>query len=75
MKDDLCRCGHPKHEGQCPATDGCWCDSFARPNEIAPASECPRCHAGFGESHPSHITASGSEYVTGILCPVKETTK
>lgn len=24
----LCRCGHDEHEGQCPAHDGCWCDSF-----------------------------------------------
>ncbi len=25
---DVCRCGHPKHAGQCPAADGCWCDTF-----------------------------------------------
>ena len=25
---DLCRCEHPKHAGQCPAPDGCWCDTF-----------------------------------------------
>jgi hypothetical protein len=23
-----CRCGHPPHEGQCYAPDGCWCDTF-----------------------------------------------
>jgi hypothetical protein len=25
----VCRCGHPPHPGQCPAPDGCWCDSFS----------------------------------------------
>jgi CDGSH-type Zn-finger protein len=24
----LCRCGHPKHAGQCRAPDGCWCDTL-----------------------------------------------
>ena len=26
----LCRCGHPKHAAQCPAPEGCWCDTFTR---------------------------------------------
>lgn len=25
---EVCRCGHPPHSGQCPAVDGCWCDTF-----------------------------------------------
>jgi hypothetical protein len=26
----LCRCEHLPHQGQCPAIEGCWCDSFDR---------------------------------------------
>ena len=28
--DERCRCGHPEHEAQCPATDGCWCDTVTK---------------------------------------------
>jgi len=24
---NLCRCGHIPHDAQCPAPDGCWCDT------------------------------------------------
>jgi hypothetical protein len=25
---NICRCGHLKHKAQCPASDGCWCDTY-----------------------------------------------
>ena len=25
----LCRCEHTRHTGQCPASGGCWCDTFS----------------------------------------------
>lgn len=29
-----CRCGHPPHEAQCPAAEGCWCDTFGAATEL-----------------------------------------
>jgi hypothetical protein len=36
---------------------------------VAP-ERCPRCQMRGAMPHPSHVTASGPELVTGIACPV-----
>jgi hypothetical protein len=42
MSTKTCRCGHAPHRAQCPAPDGCWCDTFSPDGVPAP----PRKRAG-----------------------------